>query len=115
MKLKKMLYISIRLKVTIAAALLIVLMALLYPPVSGGIQTNANEEVGDGYCSSLSDGHCLNDDTSYDEDTSGSDNVDDENHLQNLFEQAMKATQSQDWQESPSLYIVLSYEFKCSI
>jgi len=44
MKLKKMVYASIRLNVVVAA-LLIVSMALLYPSVNGGIQTNANEEV----------------------------------------------------------------------
>ena len=107
MKLKNMVYISIRLNAVVAALLLIVSMALLYPSVNGGIQTNANEEVkeegGDGSCSSLSDGHCLNDDISYNVDTGGSDNSIDEIHLQALFEQAIKATQSQDWQESPRL------------
>ena len=108
MKLKNMVYISIRLNAVVAALLLIVSMALLYPSVNGGIQTNANEEVkeegGDGSCSSLSDGHCLNDDISYSVDTGGSDNSIDEIHLQALFEQAMKATQTQNYNEAISIF-----------
>jgi len=106
MKLKKMVYASIRLNVVVAA-LLIVSMALLYPSVNGGIQTNANEEVkqevGDGYCSSLSNGQCLNDGISYNEITVDSDSID-EKHRQNLFEKAMKATQTQNWQNAISIF-----------
>ena len=106
MKVKKMVYISIRLNVVVAA-LLIVSMALLYPSVSGGIQTIANEEVkqegGDGSCSSSLSDCQQHDDIPYNVDTSGSDNVD-ENYLQNLFEQAMIATQYQNYNEAISIF-----------
>ena len=79
---KKMKYNCIRL----AFLASLVIFSLTLSPVNS-ISTNANEEVkqegGDGSCSSLSDGHCLNDDTSYNVDTDGIDNVD-ESHLQNL-------------------------------
>ena len=103
---KKAKYNCIRLVLQFAIVVSMFIFSLTLSPVNG-IPTNANEEVkqegGDGSCSSLSDGHCLNDDTSYNVDTDGIDNVD-ESHLQNLFEQAMKATQSQNHNDAISIF-----------
>ena len=104
---KKMKYIGIRLVLQFAIVSLFTVSLTLSP--ANGISTNREDDVQeeeeeerDGFCSlsDQQDGNCKQHDD-LDKDTKQNDI--DENHLQNLFEQAMKATQSQDWQESPHL------------
>ena len=104
-------YNCIRLVLQFAIVVSLFIVSLTLSPANG-ISTNVEDNVQeerDGYCSlsDQQDGNCqLHDDTSYnvdDTDITNSNSID-ENHLQNLFEQAMKATQSQDYNDAISIF-----------
>ena len=91
------------LQFAIVSLLVVVLTTLLYSPVNS-ISTNVEEvqEERDSFCSlsDQQDGNCQqHDDIPY----TAVESID-ENRLQNLFEQAMKATQSQNYNEAISIF-----------
>ena len=101
-------YIFIRLFVAFVS--LVVLNVVTYPPMVSANPTQDNKvedehskvQEGEGFCSlsdDPQDGNCQEAVV-----PNNSADIIDKIHLQNLFEQSMKATQSQDWKEAISIF-----------